>query len=158
MPEWERSCSMESGQCGSEDGRTEPAHCSAPPSPFSWRSRDVRQPGQRKEGCAPPHWPNHCADTWEERCRRWMALLALAALRRGKGKPQLPLFLLISERFIFSASFIGLACGINIYVKYCKTLAVHFISVWILSLCVLLLRRNINIIMRLFNMAEYTHS
>lgn len=54
------------------------------------------------------------------------------------------LFLQIPERFTFSASFTGTACGMKSNADYCKTSAIHFSSVSILPLCALLLKRSIN--------------
>lgn len=64
-----------------------------------------------------------------------------------KGNPQLLLFLQISERFTFSASFTGIACGIKSYADYCKTSVIYFSSVSILPLCALLLKRSINMLL-----------
>lgn len=158
MTQWEWSCSMESGQCPGEDGRTVPAHCSVPSLPFSWSSRDVREPSQWNEGCTPPHWPNHCTRTPVGRLPLggWHCLHRLPC---AGPKERASVAVIFTDLWkVHLQSLFHWTCGISIYVKYCKTLAIYFSSVWILSLCVLLLRRNINIIIRLFNMAEYTHS
>ena len=115
-----------------------PTQCSVTPSLFSWSSHDLRERSQRNKGWTPRHGPNPCADT----PAGLLPAGGCHCLHRGGGKPQSLLFSLISKRFVFSASFIGLTCGISIYVKEYKTLVIYFSSIWILSLCVLLLRRN----------------
>lgn len=112
--------------------------------PFSLSSGDLGERSQENKGCTPRYWPNHCTDTPAACC--WMHVAGCHHLHglTCTGKPQLLLLLLISESFIFSASLIGLACANNTYVKYRKALDIHFSSVWILSLCVLLRKHKPN--------------
>lgn len=110
--------------------------------PILLKELDLREPGQWSKGCTLHHWPSPCMVIPWGCC-----LLVVSPSTLGQGKnSQLLLFLPISEKFTFSASFTGTACGINSYTDYCKISAVYFSSVWILPLCAVLLKRNINML------------